>query len=465
MPEMSTSTTTTTTTNAAPATPATGDASSAHASRSAELYARALRVLPGGVSRNTVLRDPHPAYLDRASGCRITDLDGVERIDFANNMCSLIHGHADPGIVAAVTAQLARGTASTLATEVEVDFAEHVVGRSPSFEKVRFVNSGTEALMVCLKAARAFTGRPRIAKVEGAYHGAYDAAEVSQAPGPDTWGDADHPRSVPLVHGTPQSTLDDVVVLPFDDPERAVAILDEHRGDLACVLLDLMPHRVGLRPASPAFVDAIRDWTERHGALLVLDEVITFRTEVGGLQARYDARPDLTAMGKMIGGGFPVGAVAGRADVMDTMNPRGEGPLRFPHSGTFSANPISMVAGLEAMRRFDAAAVARLNELGERARRGIEAAIGRTGSAACVTGTGSMFRVHMKADPPRNYREAWATPAEKTRLARLLDHLFHAGFVMINTCSGVLSTPMGEAEIDALVAAMEDGLAADAAGG
>jgi glutamate-1-semialdehyde 2,1-aminomutase len=430
------------------------------ASRSAELYERALKVLPGGVSRNTVLRSPYPAYLDQARGCRITDLDGNERIDFANNMCALIHGHADPGIVAAVSEQLARGTASTLATEIEVRYAEHLVGRSPSFDRIRFVNSGTEALMVCLKAARAFTGRPKIAKVEGAYHGAYDYAEVSQAPGPDTWGDIDHPHSVPLVHGTPPSALADVVIIPFNDPERAVAILDEHAGDLACVLLDLMPHRVGLKPADPEFVAAIRDWAERNGALLVLDEVITFRSEVGGLQEHYDITPDLTAMGKMIGGGFPIGAVAGRAEVMDTMNPRGSGPLRFPHSGTFSANPISMTAGLEAMERFDAAAVSRLNGLAARAVAGIEAAIAETGATACVTGTGSMFRVHMKATPPRNYREAYLDAGEKQRLAALLDHLFDAGFVMINTCSAVLSTPMTEAEIDALVAAMRSGFEA-----
>lgn len=427
-------------------------------SRSAELYERAQRVLPGGVSRNTVLRDPHPLYVERGEGCRMIDLDGVARVDFANNMASLIHGHAYPPVVEAVTEQLRRGTAFTLATEVEIRFAEHLVSRTASFEKLRFVNSGTEALMVCLKAARAFTGRPRVAKIEGAYHGAYDHAEVSQAPGPDTWGSEDRPASVPLVHGTPASTLGEVVVIPFNDPDRALAILDDHAADLACVLLDLMPHRVGLTTADPAFVRALREWTERHGALLVLDEVITYRSEHGGLQSRYDVRPDLTAMGKMIGGGFPVGAVAGRAEVMDVMNPRREGPLLFPHSGTFSANPISTTAGLVAMEHFDAAAVDRLNGLGDRLRAGIASAIERTGARACVTGTGSMFRVHVKPRPPRNYREAFLDADERRRLGLLLDHLFAAGFAMINTCSGTLSTAMTEAEIDALVDAMEAGL-------
>ncbi len=425
-------------------------------SRSAELYERALRVLPGGVSRNTVLRSPHPAYAASASGCRVTDIDGVERIDFANNMASLIHGHAHPGIVAAVTEQLSRGTAFTLATEVEVRFAEHLCSRSPSFDTIRFVNSGTEAIMVALKAARAFTGRPKIAKAEGAYHGAYDYAEVSQSPDPSNWGDADRPRGVPLVHGTPESAVRDVVVIPFNDADRAIAILQEQAGDLACVLLDLMPHRVGLAPADPAFVTAIADWARDHGVLLVLDEVITFRSEYGGLQQRYGIHPDLTAMGKMIGGGFPVGAVAGRAEVMDVLNPRAA-KLLFPHSGTFSANPISLTAGLVAMRKFDEAAVTRLNRLTARAMDGIAAAIRDTGARACVTGTGSMFRVHMKPEVPRDYRAAFTTPQEKARLAVLLEHLFQAGFLMINTCSATLSTPMTEGEIDALVAAMATG--------
>lgn len=433
-------------------------------SRSAAIYERALKVLPGGVSRNTVLRTPHPPYADFGEGCRITDIDGVTRIDFSNNMASLIHGHACPAVVEAVREQLGKGTAFMMATECEVRYAEHLCGRSPSFEKLRFVNSGTEALMVALKAARAYTGRPKVAKVEGAYHGTYDYAEVSQAPRPETWGSIDRPESVPLVHGTPASALGDVVIIPFNDPGRALAILDEHADELACVLLDLMPHRVGLNPVEPGFADAIREWTDRHGALMVLDEVITFRSEVGGLQSRYGFRPDLTALGKMIGGGFPVGAVAGRADVMDIMNPRAERFL-FPHSGTFSANPMSMVAGLAAMELFDGAAVARLNSLTDRAMAGITKAIRETGVSACVTGGGSMFRVHMKAEPPRNFREAFLTPEENGRLKLLLDHLFAEGFLMINTCSATLSTPMTEAEINALIGAMRRGFEAIVAAG
>ena len=348
-------------------------------SRSAALYERALKVLPGGVSRNAILRAGGPTYVECGKGCRVTDLEGVTRIDFSNNMASLIHGHACPEIIQAVTEQMTRGTAFMMGTEIEVRYAEHLCSRNRSFEKMRFMNSGTEAIMVALKAARAFTGRPKIAKAEGAYHGVYDYAEVSQGSTPATWGDIDHPRSVPLVHGTPESALKDVVVFPFNDTERTLAILDEHANDLACVLIDLMPHRVGLCPADVEFVTALREWSERHGVLLVFDEVITFRAEHSGLQARYGVTPDMTALGKIIGGGFPIGAVAGRAEVMDVLNPQSP-RYGFPHSGTFTANPISMTAGMAAMLKFDQPAVARLNALTDRARNGIEGAIRATGA-------------------------------------------------------------------------------------
>ncbi|MBM4008182.1 MAG: aminotransferase class III-fold pyridoxal phosphate-dependent enzyme [Planctomycetes bacterium] len=425
--------------------------------RSESLFARARKVLAGGVSRNTVLRGPHPPYADYGQGCRITDLDGISRIDFSNNMASLIHGHAFRPINEAVTSQLQRGSAFMMATEAEVRYAEHLASRSAAFERLRFVNSGTEALMAALKAARAFTNRAKVAKVEGAYHGGYDYAEVSQEPKPENWGSIDHPNSVPLTHGSPQSALQDVLIMPANDVDRAIAILDAHRSEVACVLLDLMPHRAGLRAADPAFVAAIREWTARHGALLVLDEVITFRTEVGGMQQRYGLKADLTALGKIIGGGFPVGALAGRADVMDVMNPQAS-KLLYPLSGTFSANPVTMTAGLAAMQHYDAAAVARLNALAERAMHGIREAIGRTNAQACVTGTGSMFRVHMKPTAPLDYRQQFLSAEESKRLKVLLEHLFQEGFLMINTCSATLSTPMTEVEIDALVDAVEGGL-------
>ncbi len=425
--------------------------------RSAELFDQARQVLAGGVSRNTLLRAPHPIYVERASGCRIVDVDGVERVDFANNMAALIHGHAHPAIVAAVTAQLERGTAYTMATQAEIEFARRLRRRAPGFEKMRFMNSGTEAIMAAIKASRAFTGRPKIAKIEGTYHGGYDWVEVSQAPAPESWGPAERPASVPLARGTPASVLDEVVVIPFNRPEAAVATLDEHRGEIACVLIDLMPHRSGLIPAHEDYVSALRDWTRKDGALLVFDEVITFRSEFGGMQARYRAKPDLTALGKIIGGGLPVGALAGSAEVMEVFS-SGRGAPRLPQSGTFSANPLTLAAGTAAMEHFDAEAVARLNRLGALARSRIEEAIAVAGAAASVAGSGSLYRIHMKAEAPADYRSSFPTPEEKKRLDRFVDGLYDAGIVAIHTGTVALSTATGEAEIDRLAEAVLESL-------
>ena len=426
-------------------------------SKSAALYDRAKQVMPGGCSRNTILRKPHPIYAAKGEGCVVTDIEGVKRIDFANNVASLIHGHAHPAIVQAVNAQLANGSAFTLGTEIEVAYAEQMVARSPNFDKIRFVNSGTEAVMSCIKAARAYTGRAKIAKVEGSYHGLYDYAEVSQTAKPASWGDADAPNSVPVAKGTPQSALDDVVVIPFNDAERAIAILDAHKADIAGILIDLLPHRIGVIPALPAFVEALRNWATANGALMIIDEVITFRTNFGGAQASYDIKSDLTAMGKMIGGGFPVGAIAGRAEVMDVMDPT-QGPAAFPHYGTFNANPITMTAGSTAMQMFDQPAVAELNALADKARSALAEAIRIADVPACVTGRGSMFRIHMKEQAPTTYRNAFVGPQEQACISGLLDHMFDNGLIMIETCSGLLSTPMTQSEIDHLADTALNGL-------
>lgn len=420
-------------------------------SLSAQIYGRAKALLPGGASRSTVLRSPHPLYVDHASGSRVVDIEGVERTDFANNMASLIHGHAHPEIVEAVSEQLRRGSSFSMATEVEVRLAEHLRSRNPAFEMMRFVNSGTEAVMAAIKASRAFTGRPKIVKVEGAYHGIYDYAEASQDSRPDNWGSDESPAKVPTAFGTPEAVLDDVVVIPFNAADKAVDLLDRHRGEIACVLLDPMPHRIGLVPAEPGFVSALRDWTSTDGSLLVFDEVITFRSEVGGAQKWFDLTPDLTVLGKIIGGGFPVGAVAGRAEVMEVMNPLAARVL-FPHAGTFSANPVTMTAGLAAMEMYDEAAVARLNSLGQDAATGIREAIAALGLPVSVTGRGSLFRIHLQAEPPADYRSAYMSPGTRTRHGVLIDSLFDDGLILMSSGTAAMSTPMGSEEVELLVA-------------
>lgn len=421
---------------------------------SEEIYNQACKVLPGGVSRNTVFRKPYPQYASRAAGSYITDIDGSCRIDLANNMASLIHGHANPEIIEAVYEQMKKGTAYTLASEIEVNFAQFLCDRVQAFEKIRFVNSGTEAVMAMIKASRAYTGRPKIAKAEGAYHGTYDFAEVSQTANPNNWGDINKPNSVPVAYGTPASVLEDVLVFPFNDIERTLAILDSEAENIACVLIDPVPHRVGLLQATNAFIEAVYNWTRKNGALLVFDEVVTFRVNYAGAQQNYTVTPDLTALGKIIGGGFPVGALAGRSDVMKVLDPR-ESKLLFPHSGTFSANPVTMTAGYTAMKLFDAAAVLKLNALTSKAIQQLEEVIKMADIPASITGAGSMFRIHLTASPPTTYREAYQSKETGALINELLDHMYYKeNILMINTFACMFSTVLTQNEVDRFTEAM-----------
>lgn len=414
------------------------------------IYARACNVLTGGVSRNTIYREPHPYYVATAKGSYVTDIEGVERIDFANNMASLIHGHSHPAINEAVIEQLQKGTAFTMGTEAEVRFAELMITRSGTFERMRFVNSGTEAVMTMIKTSRVYTKKPKIAKAEGAYHGTYDYAEVSQTSNPNNWGTIDKPNSNQVVEGTPQGVLDDVIIFPFNDIERTLKILDEHADEIACVLIDPVPHRVGLFPATNAFVEAVYKWTRKNNALMVFDEVVTYRVNYSGAQESYSVKPDLTAMGKMIGGGFPIGALAGRAEIMEVLDPRGK-ILRHPHSGTFSANPISTTAGRVAMELFDKDAVLKLNALTQVAINQIEESIKIADVPVSITGDGSMFRLHLQENKPTCYREAYHSKEKKDIIKKLIDYLFlEEQIIMINTCACMFATSMTQKEVDRL---------------
>ena len=417
--------------------------------KSAALFARATKVLPGGNSRTTVWSSPHPVYAASGEGCWLTDVDGNRYLDLLNNYTSLLHGHSHPAIVEAVTQRLPLGTAFPLPTETEIELAELLCLRVQSFDHVRFANSGSEAVMIALKAARARTGRPKIAKCEGAYHGSYDFAEVSLDSSPETWGNAE-PRSVPYSAGTPQGVLDNVVVIPFNRTEEAERILRANAGELACVLVDPMPNRGGLIPAQRSFLEMLRRVTSECGMLLIFDEVISFRLDHAGAQGVFGVDPDLTTLAKIIGGGFPVGAIAGTADAMSVFDPRQGKPLA-PHGGTFNANPISMIAGKIAMELMTPAEYTRLNALGQRIRDSIANAFAKTGIDGQVTGAGSLFRILMTSVSLIDYRTAQAANAQAPALERVVAFLRNNGILIAGTGLGALSTPMGDAEVNLFV--------------
>ena len=420
-------------------------------SKSAELFARAQGVLPGGNSRTTVYMAPYPPYAAAGEGCWITDVEGDRRLDCLNNYTALIHGHAHPTIVEAATRRLAQGASFPLPTPEEVDLAALLCERLPSAERVRFTNSGSEAVMIALKGARAFTGRPKIAKFEGAYHGSYDYAEVSLASTPETWGSLAAPASTAYSRGTPPAVLEDVVVLPFNHAGHAVTRIEREAGHLAAVLVDPVPNRVGLVPARTEFLQALREVTRAHGIVLIFDEVISFRVGYHGAQGALGVTPDMTTLGKIIGGGFPVGAVAGRADVMSVFDPTRGGPPAAPHGGTFNANPVTMAAGLAAMRLLTPDAYARLADLGAKLRASLEDCFKQAGVPGRVTGLGSLFRLHPMDRELTDYRSTRATPAEAERLVRLVRRLMEHGVLVSVTGLGCLSTPMGDAELEGLV--------------
>ena len=310
--------------------------------------------------------------------------------------------------------------------------------------------------MMALKAARAYTGRPKIAKCEGAYHGSYDYAEVSLDPTPEAWG-RNAPVSVAYAKGTPDNVLADVLTIPFNDTEAAVSLIREHGRELACVLVDPMPNRAGLAPADHAYLEALRKVTREVGALLVFDEVITFRLGYRGAQGLWNIEPDLTTLGKIIGGGFPVGAVCGRKEFMAVFDPR-PGKPALPHGGTFSANPVTMRAGIAAMELLDEAAFARLDAMGEAVRSGIDAAFRRHDVPGRTVGLGSLLKIHFADRPVRDYRSAYPTEDEAKRQAVFNRALLNRGVLAAGNGLMALSTPMTDADIDAIIEAVSGAL-------
>ncbi len=417
-------------------------------------FARARAVFPDGTSRATVERDPSPRYMKRGQGAYLYELDGRRFLDLNNNFASLIHGHAFAPVIEAVARQLKDGSAFANPTETEIELAALLCGRVPFLERLRFVNSGSEAVMFAVKAARAHTGKPGIAKIEGAYHGAYDWIEPSQTGSPENWGPESAPAVLPYYRGTPRAVLDSVVVLSFNHTASACALLAANAHKLAAVVLDPMPSRAGLVTPDPGFLAALAAAARSCGILVIADEVINLRQSHRGASARYGLEPDLFALGKIVGGGLPVGAVGGRAEFMAAFD-ASRGRPAVAQGGTFSANPLSMTAGLACMNAFDEAACDGLERLGDSVREKLRAAIARRGAPFSVTGAASLFRIHPKRRAPRNYREAHRSAAESEAMATLGRFFADEGILMAHATLASLSTAMTEADIALVVGAFE----------
>ncbi|MBB4571143.1 aspartate aminotransferase family protein [Rhizobium leucaenae] len=427
----------------------------ARRSRSQYFFERGRLIFPDGTTRVTVERDPIPTYIARGEGAYLIDVDGNRLLDLNNNFTTLIHGHGYLPVADAVADILQKGTCFSNPTEHELGLAELLVQRIPAIEHIRFVNSGTEAVMFAIKAARAFTGRSRIARAEGAYHGAYDWAEVSQSAAPASWGPEEAPTATTVYRGAPESVAEEVDVIRFNDIEgleRRVAISG---SELACILIDPMPSRAGLTAPDPAFVEAISTLSRQYGFLVVADEVLNLRQGYRGASARFGLVPDLVAAGKIIGGGFPVGAVGGRKEVMEVFAGVGTRPV-LPQGGTFSANPVSMVAGRVAMEALTPASFERLEEMGTHVRNGLCAAIARYEAPFSVTGSASLFRIHPKRHTPREYRQAFPTPEQNSWMTNMTSHFRSLDILLPFGAASCLSTAMTNSDLDLIVEAFGD---------
>lgn len=379
--------------------------------RSRALFARAKAVMPSGYTRDLVAAQPHPQYAATAGGCWITDVDGNRRIDWVNNFASMIHGHGHPAILETIATQAGRVMNAVLPSEWEVRLAELLVERIPGVEAVRFTNTGTEANSLVTKAARAFTGKPKMAKMEGGYHGQFDLLEASFQPAAADWGDAARPKAVAHNPGTPQSLLDELVVLPLNDIEATRTILRAEADNLAAVILDPWRLQGGMVRPRQDYVAMLREECTRLGILLIFDEVVSLRTSYGGEQARLGITPDLTTMGKIIGGGLPIGAVGGRRDIMAVFEmERGTGKVK--HSGTFTANPLSMATGFVGMELLTREALDRLEQQGDRLREGLARIHHDARLPGAITGDASFTTMMFTDRPCQNYRDLSAAMAD-----------------------------------------------------
>ena len=415
--------------------------------KSEALFAEALQHIPGGV--NSPVRafravDGQPFFVDRAKGARVWDVDGNELIDYVGTWGPAILGHAHPKIIAAVQRTAENGTSFGIPNALEVTMARLVKAAVPSVEKVRMTNSGTEACMSAIRLARGFTKRDKIIKFDGCYHGHADSLLVKAGSGALTFG---HPDSA----GVPAAFTQHTIVLPYNDVQSVKAAFAANPGQIAGIILEPVPGNAGLYLPRPGYLEALREITAANGALLIFDEVMTgFRLARGGAQQRFGIRPDLSCFGKIIGGGLPVGAFGGRADIMDCLAPLG--PVY--QAGTLSGNPLAMAAGIAALEELEASgAYSKLEALSAQLESGMKDAAKAAGVAVQFNACGSMFCGYFTDRPVHNLADAMHS--DRARFAKYFHGMLDAGVYLAPSQfeAGFLSAAHTPADIDATVRA------------
>jgi glutamate-1-semialdehyde 2,1-aminomutase len=418
------------------------------------LFARAQRSIPGGVNspaRAFQAVGGHPRFISRAEGARVWDVDGESYLDYVGSWGPMILGHAYPPVVESVRSAALEGTSYGAPCEAEVELAERVVRLVPSIEKVRFVSSGTEAAMSALRLARGATGRCKILKLEGSYHGHADGLLVAAGSGVATLG-------IPGSPGVPEGTVADTLLAPFGDLQAVDAVLEAHADDLAAVIVEPVAGNMGCVPPAEGYLQGLRERTRASGALLVFDEVMTgFRLALGGAQSLYGVSPDLTCLGKILGGGLPVGAYGGPAHIMDQVAP--VGPVY--QAGTLSGNPLAMAAGAATLEGLEAPGTyEQLEALSGRLGEGLAGAAEAAGITATINRVGSMITLFFCSGPVTDY--ASAKTADTQRFGRFFRGMLERGVYLppAQFEAAFVSLAHTEADIDETIAAAEQTLSA-----
>lgn len=419
--------------------------------KSQQLHERASAVLPGGDTRNSIFWNPFPVYMTHAEGTRLTDVDGNIRTDFVNNMTTLIMGHRHPDVAAALHDQVDHGVSYPAPAPSVVRWAEILCERVPSLDKVRFVNSGTEATLNAIRAVRAYTGKTLIAKCEGAYHGNHDAIQISVTPPVDQAGDAENPEPVVMFPGINPGAADDIIIMPYNNPEAAERIIRSRASDLAAVIVEPINGQCGMVPATTEFLQLLRDVTLELDIPLIFDEVISFRASRGGAQEWYGITPDMTCFGKVIGGGLPVGAFGGKEEIMRLWDPN-HGSDFVQHAGTFNGNPMTAAAGVATLELLTPEVYEELEKKGDKLRQMIRDLITELEVPMGVTGATSLFALQFTAEPVTDYR-SYATN-DKQMFQTVFTGLLNEGILMSNRCAGNVSAVHTDEDLEAFVSAL-----------
>ena len=420
--------------------------------KSEQLFERACKLFPGGV--NSPVRafkavGGTPVFLARGEGAFVWDADGNRYTDFLGSWGPLILGHGNPKVVAAIADAAQQGTTFGASTEREIQLGEAIRALFPSMERMRFVSSGTEATMSALRVARGFTGRSKLIKIDGGYHGHADMLLAAAGSGAATLG-------IPGSAGVTAAVVADTIIVPFNDEAAMEAAFAANNDQVAALIVEPIPGNMGLVPPRSGYLQALRRLCDEAGALLIFDEVISgFRAAPGGAQGRFSVRPDMTCLGKIIGGGLPLGAYGGRADIMKVVAP--DGPVY--QAGTLSGNPLAMAAGLAMLGQLDAKSYERLEAMGVRLEAGLNAAIAKTGIPACVQRVGSAFTVFFCAGPIADF--AAAKTADSKVYADFFHGMLERGFYLppAQLEAAFISLAHTDIEINSFIAAAQETMA------